>query len=255
MEWKIFNNKCWWCGSSDLSEEHRYKRTDVEREFFSNSSKDKIILCNLSEITQKGKFIQGPKSKNVKFKPSLCQNCNNSKSQSFDKSYDKLIEFLKENEANTLRESSIKLNIIYGENYKMQIENLIKYFIKHLCCTLCEINISVPSNLIYFLNGESEVSSLELVISQSIDRQKHLEIISRKIPNSSWIGCSDVQVEYNKKTNVVNFVKYELYYRSYSFYLHLNPTIDRLKTNFDTDKLDLILYNEKYFADLNDKQT
>jgi len=254
MEWKIFDNKCWWCESPDLSEEHKYKRTDLERGYFSASSEQKIVLCSLSDLTQKGKIIQGPKSKTVKFKASLCQNCNNANSQPFDESYDKLIKFLKDNETNTLKAPSIKLANIYGENFGQQAQNLAKYFVKHLGCTLTDANISVPLNLIDFLNDKIELNNIELVISQSIDRKEYLDIVSEQIPNSSWIGCSDIQVEYNKKTNTINFLKYELYYRSFSFYINLNTNIDGLKTNIISDTIDLILYHEQNFNDLNTKE-
>ncbi len=254
MEWKIFDNKCWWCESLDLSEEHKYKRTDLQREYFSGSSKQKIVLCSLTDVTKRGKAIQGPKSKNVKFKPSLCQNCNNAKSQPFDESYDKLIVFLKDNETNTLKIPSIKLADIYGENYRQQAQYLTKYFVKHLCCTLTDENISIPSNLIDFLNGQTQLNNVELIISQSIDRKEYLDIVSQKIPYSSWIGCSEVQIGFNEKTDIINFLKYELYYRSFSFYINLNTTIEGLKTNFKFDNIDLILYNEQNFKDLNMKE-
>lgn len=253
MDFKNFDGKCWWCGSLNISEEHKYKKTDIKREYFSTTSEQKIVLSSISNINQKGKIIQGPNSKYVKFKASLCQNCNNSKSQPFDEAYDIFIKFLKNNESNTIKYSFINAIDIYRDNCNKQIQYLTKYFIKHLCCTLTDVKVSVPVNLIDYLNGLIELKNVEIIISQSIDRKEYLELISNQIPNSSWLGCSDVQIEYNKRRNVINFLHYEIYYRSYSFYIKLDTSIKEYKTNFLDNNIDLILYKEDNFKEINTK--
>lgn len=251
FQWKIFDNRCWWCKSTDLSEEHKYKRTDLEREYFKDPSIKKVLLCSLSHISESGKIIQGPKSKNLKFKASLCQYCNNSRSQSYDIAYDKLVIYLKTNESSILKLPSIQLVDIYGEEFKDQVHNLFKYFVKHLCCTLVDSNIGIPQNLLDYLNGNSNLKHVELIVSQSIDRKHYLDEVVKEISTASWIGCSDVQVYFSKSTKAIFFIRYELYYRSFSFYINLDTSIEGFKTNFGPDSINLILYNEEAFKDLN----
>lgn len=94
LEFNNFKGKCWWCESSDLSREHKYKKSDIKREYFSDQEihdRVKINLVSIKDLSEKGKAVQGPNSNAIKFEANICKNCNNSRSQSFDFSYDKFI--------------------------------------------------------------------------------------------------------------------------------------------------------------------
>jgi hypothetical protein len=253
---KIFDGKCWWCGSLDLSKEHKYKKSDIKREYYKDVKEGATInlgLYEISNLSKKGMPIQGPNSKVVKFKANLCQKCNNERSQEFDKSYDKLISFLKLNETKTLENPKISMRDIFGLNWRAEKEYFIKYFIKNLGCLLSEVNIEVPKNIIDFLDMKLNLPYLEIVISQSVDRKEYLDLVVNEMNPASWIGRSEVQYEYNQKTNVINFFHYELYYRSFSFYIKLEKNSNFFRNNFPKDTINLILYNEEPFRILNNK--
>lgn len=254
IEFNDFNGKCWWCESSDLSREHKYKKSDIKREYFSDQEMQDRVTINLvsiKDLSEKGKAVQGPNSNAIKFEANLCKNCNNSRSQSFDLAYDKLIEFLKLNESTTLTNPQIDLLEIYGNDWELEKENLVKYFIKNLGCVLTEFNLKVPQILIDYLDGVIGLpENLNLFISQSVDRKNYLDLAQIQTPPASWVGRSDVQCKHNNETSTINFFHYELYYRSFSFYIKLDKESKNFSSNFNDSSIDLILYNEDPFEKL-----
>lgn len=92
IENKEFNGKCWWCESLDLSREHKYKKSDIKREYFDNHEAQDQVKMNLVSIKDldKGKAVQGPNSNAIKFEANLCKDCNNYKSQPFEMLYNKM---------------------------------------------------------------------------------------------------------------------------------------------------------------------
>jgi len=244
------NGKCWWCNDLADTREHVYKRTDLEREYQRDNN---LILIHNAEPTKKGKKLQSKNSKLVKFRKSLCNNCNSAKSQPFDKAYDQFVSYLKNNEEQISKRSKILFNDIFKNDWEVQKYNLIRYFIKHLGCSLAENKIRISSNLIDFLNGKGYPQNLEIVFSQSIDRKNYLDSIKNEVFSTSWIGRSDVLLEFNDKTKMINFFKYELFYRSFSFYINWDYKITGFKNNFPVESIHLIHYHEDYFRDLIDK--
>jgi len=60
-----YSNKCWWCGNQADSKEHKYKRSDLIKEFGRGSySGDKELVRVFDSQLRK---IQGPNSNEVKF--------------------------------------------------------------------------------------------------------------------------------------------------------------------------------------------
>lgn len=256
IEYKEFDNKCWWCKKENITKEHKYKKTDLEREYFNkipSKSNQKIVLSSTSDSSIISKYIQGSKSDSVKFKANLCKDCNGTKSQLFDRSYDKFIDFLVKYETKILTQSRISLSELYGDDWNQSTRNLIKYFVKNLGCTLTESNIKVPTSLINFLDEKLNYPNIELVFSQSIDRKKYLDLIIKEVYPASIIGRSKVELSYNKKTNKIIFLRYELYYRSFSFYINLENEMNEFKSNINGGTINIIKYEEENFKQLIEK--
>lgn len=251
---KVFDGKCWWCGSTDLSKEHKYKKSDLKREYYENASagaKIELGLYEIGDLSKKGIPIQGPNSDVVKFKANLCKKCNNERSQEFDRSYDDLISYLKLNERKTLENPVISFEDVFGLNWEVEKKHFIKYLVKNLGCVLSEANFEVPMKLINFLDTKLNLPCLEIIISQSIDRKEYLDLVEDEMNPASWIGRSEVQCKYEDETNIINFIHYELYYRSFSFYIKLEKDTNFFTSNFSNDAINLILYNEQPFYLLN----
>jgi len=98
--------------------------------------------------------VQGPDSKIVKFSHTMCQACNNARSQPFDRAYDKFIEYMAANEATIALDRRFRFSDIYGEDWPSERVNLIKYWVKHVCCMAAEKGLQIPSDLIAYLDNE-----------------------------------------------------------------------------------------------------
>jgi len=114
--------------------------------------------------------IRGPDSDVVKFEKSLCQNCNNARSQKFDLAYDLWIGYLRANYHQIIESRVIDLHDVVDaaeSNFRL---NLARYFAKHIGCRVADKAGKVPASLIAFLNGDSDSSAFawtELCISSS----------------------------------------------------------------------------------------
>jgi hypothetical protein len=84
----------------------------------------------------------------------MCQNCNNSRSQPFDRAYDKFISYLSDNEATIAVDRRFRFSSIYGSAWPNERANLIKYWAKHICCRAVESGLVIPERLIDYLNDD-----------------------------------------------------------------------------------------------------
>lgn len=80
---------CWWCGKPADSREHRHKKSDVKFIFGDKFEGEPVIIKDKSPTT-----VQGPNSSLLKFDTVLCQVCNNSRSQPFDRAYSRFVDYV-----------------------------------------------------------------------------------------------------------------------------------------------------------------
>lgn len=99
--------------------------------------------------------VQGPDSKIVKFSPTMCQNCNNARSQPFDVAYDKFVAYMSAHEATIATDRRFRFSDIYGVDWAVERVNLIKYWVKHVCCMAAENGMQIPPDLTAYLDNES----------------------------------------------------------------------------------------------------
>ena len=128
---RVYENVCWICGSaSELTGEHKIKKTDLERY---SVSKPRFQTID----GRVDKPIQGPNSKLLKFNNSICKYCNNTGTQTADRSYDAFM--LKEAGVITC-ESDVERIFTRPEDDRhlnlMGRVELARYFGKHLGCAL-----------------------------------------------------------------------------------------------------------------------
>lgn len=159
---------CWWCGDAANSREHKWKKSEIKAMYGLASSESYPLLW----IDDRGnsKYIQGPDSDALKFEKSLCQNCNNARSQTADRAYDRWIQYLGTNYDQIIESRAIDLRDAVGETGSESRLDLARYFAKHIGCRVAEKAGRVPASLIAFLNGDSESSAFawsELCISRS----------------------------------------------------------------------------------------
>ena len=159
---------CWWCGAAADSREHKWKKSEIKAMYgLAGSEAYPLILV---DDTGNSRTIQGPDSDVVKFEKSLCQNCNNAKSQKFDLAYDRWIGYLRANYDQIIESRVIDLRDVADAAESDFRLNLARYFAKHIGCRVADKAGKVPASLIAFLNGNSESSTFawtELCIGSS----------------------------------------------------------------------------------------
>lgn len=155
---KDYGDKCWWCNSIANTKEHVYKKSDFELLFGKTNfpREDEPVIMDV-ETGNVIKSIQGSNSKFLKYKQlNLCSECNNSKSSSMDRAYQKVMQYIYENGQEIIDKQIIDFRKIFLANPEKQKIEFHKYCIKHLGCRLASNKLEVPNSLISFLNGNTE---------------------------------------------------------------------------------------------------
>jgi uncharacterized membrane protein YcgQ (UPF0703/DUF1980 family) len=155
--------KCWWCGSNELTGEHKIKKTELEMLYGKVYPKGNLINHIKYKTESNGRNIQSSTSKRVKFQKNLCKRCNGSKSQKFDTAYQALIEYYYQNRNEVKESKSINLEKVFGDNWFNEYLNVERYIGKHLGCRLAEIGFIPTENLIAFLEGSEENKDLKVL--------------------------------------------------------------------------------------------
>lgn len=162
---------CWWCGSPADSREHKLKRSDLVREYGRPPYAGPRTLTYFSDSAKRD--FHGPKSPLVKFAPSLCARCNDTRSQPFDRAWDLFVSYLVENETAILASETVSLSDVYGGDWGAGALNLARYVAKHLVCRIVQ-ELPGPTGidpaLIAFLDGGAypEWLSLDFCLDMSV---------------------------------------------------------------------------------------
>ena len=132
---------CWICGEIADSAEHMVKASDLRAIFgrFNN----KAPVYRHSKATQ-NELVPGPKSDKVKFAPSLCQHCNNARTQAHDKAWEKLSEQVRARHPALTTNSRLPLKEIFSSNVTNEMKNVHLFFVKLLGCYAVEYGVPLP---------------------------------------------------------------------------------------------------------------
>jgi hypothetical protein len=159
----VIAGRCWWCGAVADSREHKFKRSDLIRE---HGPAPYLGGAELSGVgADVSTRMRSNKSSPLKFKPNLCQACNNARSQPFDRAYDRFVSWIFTHEEQVLDSRSIDLQAIFSSDWEEAGLNVLRYFAKHICCRIADLVLEgysarLPEDLIAFLNGAGPSSML-----------------------------------------------------------------------------------------------
>lgn len=137
---------CWWCGGVADSREHRHKASILRRMW----SDDGLYLGRQGQDLY---ALRSWRSDAVKFGKVLCQNCNNVRSQPFDKAYDVYTQFIQSNAVPLSRARWIDWREVYGPNWHEPTRLLGCYAVKNFGCWIAESGFAPPRALTAFLGG------------------------------------------------------------------------------------------------------
>jgi hypothetical protein len=144
-----YTGTCWWCGAAAGSREHRYKATDLRREFSRAEYEEGEVIVRRGGDTE---TVAGPKAGVVKFKDVFCPHCNNARSQPFDCAYDRLVEWFAENEDAVEASGALPLEEV-DRDWPELVEGVCRYFVKHVGCRIADRDYEVPSSFAAYLDG------------------------------------------------------------------------------------------------------
>ncbi|AFR50123.1 hypothetical protein KTR9_3488 [Gordonia sp. KTR9] len=164
-----FDGVCWWCRSRPATTgEHKYKASDLVRLM----SGDTLLWGDDTGQRREIRGKSGVKRDRygvVKFPKSMCDRCNNARSQPFDLAYDTFSDYLVTHPyARHL--PGIGFADVYGMGWQPTVLNLARYYAKHFGCQMVRTGIEVPQSVRDFLNGADDMidAHMALVTTDSI---------------------------------------------------------------------------------------
>ncbi len=217
-----YGGRCWWCGATADSREHKHKKTDLTREFGSGPyvGDSAIVRVFDGELRQ----VQGPGSNELKFDRVLCAPCNNARSQPFDVAYDVLAGFVARNQDSILRRREFRFSEVYDRAWRSAKENLARYYVKHIGCRLAQSGIEVAPSVTDYLDGRSAVpTGLEMqfeIWGDLVALAEHIRFHGDDFTGGLSIG--DLLCMYSPSTGSISEVQGFLSYR----WLKLNYLYD-----------------------------
>lgn len=228
-----YKDSCWWCGSEANSGEHKYKKTDIIREFGNGAYKDKDEIVRV--INGQSRKVQGPKSNELKFRKNICQKCNNQRSHEFDICYDLFTKFIKEHEAEIVKTKQFTFSEIYGNDWENKKINLLRYYTKHICCRLAESNIFIRDEIINFLNGSNVLLFIDFYLQIRQDIVSMIELFQQEGLDDGccWIG--DMTPHYEDKEKTLLRISSFHGYRWLRMYYAYNCEYNESANNFPED--------------------
>jgi hypothetical protein len=153
----IPEGQCYWCRQREAnSREHKFKRSDLVREHGRGELRGERTIVKYG--AEGSLDIRSTKSAALKFRPSLCAECNNARSQPIDAAYDRFVDGVLDNEKKILAERKIDLEEIFGAEWQPAAADTHRYYVKHALCRLVESHrdpgeVELPADALAFLDG------------------------------------------------------------------------------------------------------
>ncbi len=140
---------CWICGDPADSREHKFKQSDVAQSSETWAPGDQPYYVD----GQGWRRIQGPGSELVKFEKVLCYACNTTRTQPFDRAYERFAEWVNKKGESLMAETRIDFTEVYGADFQSETANLVRYFAKHLGCRIASESHAMPPGLVASLKA------------------------------------------------------------------------------------------------------
>ncbi len=181
--------------------------------------------------------VQGPNSKAMKFSKNICQKCNNERSQPFDKCYEDFTEYIRTNELEIIGSKQFRFSDIFLESWDQKRLNLLRYYVKHICCRLAENNIYIHQRIIDFLNGATELMYLNYNLEIRLDIVAMVIVLKKDNIGDGclWLGSLDYlqSKSTGKKSDIRSFLGYRWLRMNYKY----DYSLEHTNTNLSADKV------------------
>lgn len=153
-------DRCWWCGDVATTEEHRIKASTLRRvgRAEDGTTKPSNVFKMSSDYQRSLQTLK--KGAQVRWRRNMCANCNNSRSQAFDRAYDVFEAFLVSRFDVMADWTRFDWKDVYGNDWRIGSRDLARYFAKQLGCMLATYDLPVPNDIRRFLDGAARCPSV-----------------------------------------------------------------------------------------------
>lgn len=154
------HRKCWWCGEPASTKEHKFKRSDLRRMW----DPDDLYLVHGDHVRPVSRVRSIAKSPQVRFDTTMCANCNNNRSQPFDRAWEAFSDYVWDNGQRLKWRQYLDAEAIYGTSWPDGLRLISSYVVKHAACRIANWKFEVPSDLIRFLAGDAYSANISMVL-------------------------------------------------------------------------------------------
>ncbi len=188
---------CWMCGAPADSGEHIFKARDLKRFFINDGYASENHPFHFS--TAGTRRIPGPKSNRGKYPNIICRRCNNERTSSFDRAYDRLSDWLTAHQPDNAI-TQMHLTDVFGPDYGEDIKHLHRFFAKSLGCRIVAGGAALPTNFPNPISGNHldllNISVCRAELFRDIDGIDGKEYKSEMFERT--LGKGDLFVTYSK---------------------------------------------------------
>jgi hypothetical protein len=134
---------CWICGNAGNTGEHLIKASDL-RSQFGKVSQNFPLYYHTSD--KKNIPVGSTNSKRLKSKALICNTCNSSTTQPYDKAWEKLSIYLRNNICRLNKNGNINLSKVFPGTVKKSMLDVHLYFLKVFGCIIVENEVPISIN-------------------------------------------------------------------------------------------------------------
>jgi hypothetical protein len=129
---------CWICGNPATTGEHCTKRSDLKAEFDHPTQKAPLFFHNAGRMNRR---IGSLNSQALKSPARLCERCNSTRTQPFDRAWETMSRYLRENRP--APGTVIRASDVFPGNPVRQMLNLHLFWVKTFGCLIIEGNLPI----------------------------------------------------------------------------------------------------------------
>ncbi len=198
---------CWICGALADSAEHMITVSDFKSIFGGVTNQAPVYLHSRNKINDP---VHGAKSNKLKFTPSICCYCNNSRTQLHDLAWQKFSESMRSMRPSLVAGSRIPLLRIFPANIKQSMLYVHLYFLKLFGCYAVEYDVPLPIGhfALCILNNVAHPSDHISFVQMAPRSQNEILVgpirarnVSGKTVSANWfyvVGTLGIAVSYNE---------------------------------------------------------
>ena len=192
------SDQCWICGSdAKLTREHKFKASDLKASF----GKDDMAKVSWDLPADRApKLMYSAKSRAAQFKPSICSDCNSSRTQAADQAYERFSTRIRELMCQQIEPFAIVEEHPWSSPREADSINCMRYFAKLLGCHAAEVGAPIPTDIIESINNEKSLPRIRCEIFSHVDRKQLIENATANGDPLQYVAHFGLQVIFDDVT-------------------------------------------------------